>query len=167
MATSIYEELGITPSTKRLSEAALYNLARTFTITHRLFQRWYAAHQLTPAKVNVLMLVKHLGRGQGIPQREIATRLIISGANVTGLIDRLERDGLLARCGAAKDRRVKLITITPKGLAALERLWPAHLERVERVMAALSKREQQQLIALLSKLRERLRDTDRITEEPD
>ena len=157
---SIYREMGFTPQKEHASEAALYNIARTFTLLNRLFQRHYARFDLTPAKLNVLMLVKHVGGDEGLPQREIAKRLIISGSDVTGLIDRLEREGLLTRRGASSDRRVKLITITPKGSALLDTLWPAHIERAEQAMSSLSKREQGQLIGLLTKLRAKLQHTD-------
>ena len=157
---SIYREMGFTPQKENLSEAALYNIVRTFTLLNRLFQRHYAPFDLTPAKLNVLMLVKHVGGEEGLPQREIAKRLIISGSDVTGLIDRLEKDRLLTRQGASHDRRVKLIKITPKGSALLDTLWPAHIEQVEQAMSSLPKREQQQLIALLTKLRAKLQNED-------
>ena len=157
---SIYQEMGFRPKKESASEAALYNVARTFTLLNRLFQRHYSQFDLTPAKLNVLMLVKHVGGAEGLPQREIATRLIISGSDVTGLIDRLETDGLLTRGSAAHDRRIKLIKMTSKGSALLDRLWPAHMERVESVMAPLSKKEQEQLIALLTKVRMTLQNED-------
>ena len=157
---SIYKEMGFRPEKESASEAALYNVARTFTLLNRLFQRHYSQFDLTPAKLNVLMLVKHVGGEDGLPQREIAKRLIISGSDVTGLIDRLEKDGLLARGGASNDRRIKLVKITSKGAALLDRLWPAHMERVESVMSSLSRKEQQQLIALLTKVRTKLQNED-------
>ena len=157
---SIYKEMGFRPEKERAGEAALYNVVRTYTLLNRLFQRHYAQFDLTPAKLNVLMLVKHVGGEEGLPQREIAKRLIISGSDVTGLIDRLEEKGLLTRRGVSSDRRVKLIKITPKGSALLDRLWPSHTEQVELVMAPLSKKEQEQLIALLTKVRTRLQNED-------
>lgn len=157
---SIYKEMGFRPKHERAGEAALYNVVRTFTLLNRLFQRHYARFDLTPAKLNVLMLVKHVGGEEGLPQREIAKRLIISGSDVTGLIDRLEKEGLLARRGVAADRRVKLIRITPKGSALLDRLWPSHVERAEAVMSPLSRKEQEQLIALLTKVRTTLQNED-------
>jgi DNA-binding MarR family transcriptional regulator len=157
---SIYQEMGFRPEKENASEAALYNVARTFTLLNRLFQRHYAQFDLTPAKLNVLMLIKHVGEQDGLPQREIAKRLIISGSDVTGLIDRLEQAGLLTRRGASTDRRVKLIKITQKGSALLDKLWPAHIEEVERVMSPLSKREQEQLIMLLTKVRAKLQNGD-------
>ena len=157
---SIYQEMGFRPGKENTSEAALYNVVRTFTLLNRLFQRHYAQLDLTPAKLNVLMLVKHVGGEDGLPQREIAKRLIISGSDVTGLIDRLERDGLLTRRGASTDRRVKLIKITQKGSVLLDKLWPAHIKQVERVMSPLSKKEQDQLITLLTKVRARLQNGD-------
>ena len=150
---SIYQEIGFSPDQEHLSEATLYNIARTFTLLHRAFQRSYSHFTLTPAKLNVLAVVRHLGGTNGMPQRDIAERLIISGSNVTGLIDRLEKDGLLVRRATADDRRVKLIAITPKGAALLDRLWPAHLQQAESAISILSEQEQQQLIRLLTKLR--------------
>ena len=157
---SIYREMGFKPQKENISEAALYNIVRTFTLLNRLFQRHHAQFDLTPAKLNVLMLVKHVGGEEGLPQREIAKRLIISGSDVTGLIDRLEKERLLTRRGASTDRRVKLIKITPKGSALLDKLWPAHIEQVEQAMSSLPKREQEQLIALLTKLRTKLQNED-------
>jgi len=157
---SIYKEMGFKPRKENTSEAVLYNIVRTFTLLNRLFQRHYAQFDVTPAKLNVLMLVKHVGGEEGLPQREIAKRLIISGSDVTGLIDRLEKDGLLARGGASNDRRIKLVKITSKGAALLDRLWPAHMERVESVMSSLSRKEQQHLIALLTKVRTKLQNED-------
>ena len=157
---SIYSEMGFNPQKENVSASALYNVVRTFTLLNRLFQRNYARFDLTPAKLNVLMLVKHVGAEQGLPQREIARRLIISGSDVTGLIDRLEKDGLLTRQGASNDRRVKLIKITPKGSALLDRLWPAHTRQIESVMSPLSGREKEQLSALLTKVRSRLQNED-------
>ena len=157
---SIYKEMGFQPKKESTSEATLYNVVRTFTLLNRLFQRHYAQFDLTPAKLNVLMLVKHVGGEEGLPQREIAKRLIISGSDVTGLIDRLEKDGVLTRRGASNDRRIKLIKITHKGSALLDRLWPAHTEQVDSIMSPLSKKEQEQLIALLTKLRAKLQNKD-------
>ena len=154
---SIYQELGFSPKQERLSEAALYNIARTFTLLTRHFQRHYSTFGLTPAKLNVLMLVQHLRGSAGLSQRDIAERLIVSGSNVTGLIDRLEHDGLLARRARSGDRRVKLIAITSKGSALLDRLWPSHIEHADRVMAPLSKTDLADLIKLLTKIRSRLK----------
>ena len=157
---SIYKEMGFQPKKESTSEAALYNIVRTFTLFNRLFQRHYVPFDLTPAKLNVLMLVKHVGEEAGLPQREIAKRLIISGSDVTGLIDRLEKEGLLTRRGASGDRRIKLIKITAKGSALLDQLWPSHMEQIVLVMAPLSMKEQEQLIALLTKIRMRLQNKD-------
>jgi len=150
---SVYEEMGFKPSKEIVSEAAVYNIARTFTLLNRAFQRLYARFQVTPAKFNVLMLVKHGGGGRGLSQCNLASRLIISGSNVTGLVDRLEKEGLLARNAVSEDRRVKRIKITPQGSALLDKLWLSHLKEIERVMHPLSLEKQKELIALLTEIR--------------
>ena len=162
---SIFQEMGFKPQKENVHEAALYNIARTFTLFNRSFARCYGRFGLTPAKLNVLMLVKHLGPEQGLPQREIARRLIISGSDVTGLIDRLEKAGLLTRKVTSKDRRVKLVTISSKGSALLDKLWPVHMEQVEQLMSPLPKRQQQKLIHLLTKLRLPLQKADSVSDD--
>ena len=157
---SIYQEMGFKPVKENLSEAALYSIVRTFTLLNRHFQRHYSQFNLTPAKLNVLMVVKHLGGETGLPQREIATRLIISGSDVTGLIDRLEKEGLLTR-SAGQDRRVKLVKITQKGSGLLDRLWPTHIKQIERTMRPLTKQKQQRLIEFLTQIRIPLQDGER------
>ena len=157
---SIYREMGFKPAKENLSEAALYSIVRTFTLLNRHFQRHYSQFNLTPAKLNVLMVVRHLGGETGLPQREIATRLIISGSDVTGLIDRLEKEGLLTR-SAGQDRRVKLVKITQKGSSLLDRLWPTHIKQIERAMRPLTKQKQQRLIEFLTQIRIPLQDGER------
>ena len=148
---SIYREMGFTDVDEHPQGAVLYALARTFTLLQKRFAPCYATHQLDAVKVNALMIIKHIGRTHGIPQREIADRLILSASNVTHLIDGLERQGFITR-HAAKDRRVKLLKITPKGTKLLDTLWPTHRTLAEQVVT-LSSTERKTLLQLLTKLR--------------
>ena len=156
MPKNIFEEMGFEPNQPCVPEEALYNLARSYAFLNQGFQRCYAPFGLTPAKMNLLMLIKHRGGQEGISQTEIAQRLIVSGADVTGLIDRLEREGMLTRTCAKKDRRVNLIKITAKGSALLDQVWPEHVKHAQRAAGGLSAKEQKALVKLLSKLRHNL-----------
>lgn len=59
--------------------------------------------------------LRHLEPGEPAPMRGLAERLVCDNSNVTGIVDRLEARGLVARTPAAHDRRVKHLVLTEKG----------------------------------------------------
>ncbi|QYU71164.1 MarR family transcriptional regulator [Leptolyngbya sp. 15MV] len=83
------------------------------------------------------------------------TTMISSGA-MTHRIDRLEANGLVARRPDPNDRRGKLVALTAKGRALIDRAITAHVESEVRLLSVLSAKEQRALAALLAKLVARL-----------
>jgi MarR family transcriptional regulator, organic hydroperoxide resistance regulator len=86
-----------------------------------------------------------------LPMRELAELLVCDSSNVTGLVDRLEARGLVARQPSSDDRRVKHVILTPAG----RRLRAELLDRVGRPAVALerlSAAEQAQLRDLLRRV---------------
>ena len=110
---------------------------------------YYRSLGLTGGQYNILRILE--GAGEPISQQQIARRLLVSRANVTGLIDRLEEKGLLERC-ACPDRRVNLICLTAKGFDFLEKSFAEVTERSARAMRRLTAQEQRELVRLLGKL---------------
>lgn len=110
---------------------------------------FYRSLGLTGAQYNILRILE--GAEEPISQQQIARRLLVSRANVTSLIDRLEAKGFLDRC-ACPDRRVNLIQLTPKGFELLEKSFEEVTERSGRLMRRLSAEEQRELLGLLRKL---------------
>lgn len=118
--------------------------------------RHIAAHGLSQARFTVLMLLNcGACEGQGSPS-DLATRAGVSRATMTGLVDGLERDGLVAREPHEDDRRMLTVRLTPRGRETLEAILPGHFRYVARLMSGLSEEEQVELVGLLAKLRERL-----------
>src|SRR6188768_2232187 len=68
--------------------------------------------QLSPAQCHVLHLIEP---GRPVPMGQLAETLSCDASNVTGLIDRLETRGLIRRQPSARDRRVKVLLLTPAG----------------------------------------------------
>lgn len=68
------------------------------------------------------MLLQHLDSETGMPMSEIARSLRCDTSNATGLVDRLESRGLVARRSAPADRRVREVVLTPEGRVARDRL---------------------------------------------
>jgi DNA-binding MarR family transcriptional regulator len=84
---------------------------------------------------------------------DIAESTGVSRATVTGLLDGLERDGLVRRVDYPEDRRRITITLTANGRRLLDELLPEHLRRIASVMSKLTKSDRQTLRVLLEKVR--------------
>src|SRR5690242_21363336 len=103
-----------------LEQEAALNVVRTSDEIQIRFSRLFREHGLTPSQSNVLRILR--GEGKPLPILEIADRMIAAVPGITGLIDRLEAMGLVARDRSTEDRRVIYVAITPKALDLLAKL---------------------------------------------
>jgi DNA-binding MarR family transcriptional regulator len=90
---------------------------------------------------------------QGLTMGELSSRLMVSGGNVTGLVDSLQREGLVERTPHPDDRRRQIIRLTPKGRVAFDAMTPVHEQWIDAMTAELSRAEMAELIRLLGKLK--------------
>lgn len=148
----IFQEMGFEARSGRLPEAVLYSVARTASLLVRELSQAYQRFGLTAASFNLLMLLKHGADPEAMTQQAIGKRLVVSASDMTGLIDRLEKKGFVQRL-PGKDRRSKLLRITPRGAKLLDEVWPRHLETVQRLVGSVGKREAHQLVKGLEQLR--------------
>ena len=103
---------------------------------------------LTGAQFHTLVRIPD----QGIPVTRLAAKAWADPGNASGVIDRLEREGLVQRRPAAHDRRVVLVHATATGRQRVAELWPAYLDCIRRNMAPLRDEELNSLGGLLEKL---------------
>ena len=109
---------------------------------------------LTDVQINVLMLLGHqAGEGEGLTQSQLSDMMLVNRANVTGLIDRLERAGLVGRTTDPADRRSNVVRLTRRGRKLMEKVEPEYGREVARIMGALKPAEQKGLIRLLERVR--------------
>ena len=101
-------------------EAAFLELLRTTDQLSRRLVPLLKAEELSPTQYNVLRILR--GALEGLPCGEIGQRMITRDPDITRLLDRLEKRGLIARWRDVKDRRMVLARITPEGLKLLDRL---------------------------------------------
>ena len=92
-----------------------------------------APAKLNISKFNILMIIKHVGGYDGIQQNEISKRLLVTASNITKLLDKLEKDGIITRNTKKGDRRVKLIRITDYGSKTLDKIWPKYLKITKKI----------------------------------
>lgn len=84
---------------------------------------------------------------------ELSRQLMVSNGNVTGVIDRLEKTGLVARERAEHDRRIQFITLTRSGRRDFNQMATRHADWLEQLLGDLSPAEMKRLQELLVKTR--------------
>jgi DNA-binding MarR family transcriptional regulator len=112
----------------------------------------YRAHGLEPGWHDVLATLRRTGPPYRLRPTEFANTLMLTSSGTTKRLDRLEQAGLIERAPDPEDRRGTLITLTPAGLKLIDSVTDAHLDNERRIIAALSKAEQERLADLLRKL---------------
>jgi DNA-binding MarR family transcriptional regulator len=113
----------------------VWNASRVF------FARW----DLSPSQFNVLNLLRF--NPAGLSQTDLSRQLIMHRSNVTGLVDRLEKRGLVARQEVAADRRAYSVVLTAAGARFLREILPRYYEEATRVWDRLPARRAAELIA--------------------
>src|SRR6201988_279713 len=101
-------------------EAAFLDLLRTTDMLSRGLVTVLKTADLSSTQYNVLRILR--GAPEGLPCGEIASRMITRDPDVTRLLDRLDKRGMILRSREPRDRRTVLARIAPEGLKALQRL---------------------------------------------
>lgn len=106
---------------------------------------------LTGTQYNILRILRGAG-AVGLTCAEVGGRMLERDPDVTRLLDRLEKRGLVTRERSAEDRRVVIVRITPDGSALLKALDEPVLAQHQRSMRHLTRAQVQHLHALLEAL---------------
>jgi DNA-binding MarR family transcriptional regulator len=106
---------------------------------------------LTSSQYNILRILR--GEGQPLPILEIADRMLTVVPGITGLIDRLEKAGLVERRRCQEDRRIIYVALRDKGTNLLTKLDAPVMQLHQRLMGHLSDTELKELTRLLEKTR--------------
>ena len=154
--TPDFEEL-YPNSSARATECAM-NLVFTADLLVKRISELLKPFDLTPASGLVLSILAD--SESPLPPNQIADRLIISRATVTGLIDTLERRGYVRRQPHQSDRRMLLIEPTDTGRQVAHAFRPIVHQQQKLWLEALSEKEQGQLIDSLQRLQVTLMDSD-------
>jgi DNA-binding MarR family transcriptional regulator len=99
----------------------------------------------------------------GLSMGELSSRLMVTGGNVTALVDALEQDGLVRRGPHPKDRRSQVIRLTPKGRRSFADMVPTHEQWVDQLMGGVGRAELGSLLQLLGRLKASVQEAGRAT----
>jgi DNA-binding MarR family transcriptional regulator len=102
-------------------------------------------------------LLANLDREDGQTLASLSRRMLVTAGNLTGLVDRAERDGLVERRADAADRRATRVCITKRGRKLYGDAASRHASRIEALFGGLTAREVEELVDLLGRLRSDLR----------
>ena len=146
-----FESFGVQVGNGKYHEEVVYGVAMVYTALYNNISAYLIKFDLTPAKMNVLMVIKHQGKDKGISQIDIGKRLMVTASNMTRLLDKLEDEGLITRSALYGDRRVKVIKVTSKGSKLLDDVWPGYQARLKGLADELSKQDQKAMAGMLQK----------------
>lgn len=107
-------------------------------------------HDTTLPRFDVLAALYR--RRDGVTMTELSRMLLVSNGNATAVVDRLEKDGLVARRPSEADRRTVFVALTPDGLAQFEGLASEHEAEVNKLFAGLSEADLEALTEILKRM---------------
>lgn len=140
---------------KSPEEEVALNLHRTANALAQGFTPLLKERDLTLTQYNVLRILRGAGK-DGLPCGEIGSRMITRDPDITRLLDRLERHGLIARRRDPNDRRVVVTCITKEGLELLAELDEPVAATHARLLGHLGRRKLRLLAGLLEAAREKV-----------
>jgi DNA-binding MarR family transcriptional regulator len=135
-------------------EALFLELIRTTDMLSRGLVRVLKTEGLSSTQYNVLRILR--GSPEGLPCGEIASRMITRDPDITRLLDRLEKRGLISRCRETEDRRMVMARITAAGMKVLARLDEPIQERHRKQLGHLGRERLRALAELLHDARSKV-----------
>ena len=156
---------------------AFLHLLRTSDEVFGVSERYLTENNISQGRFSVLMLLWNPASRRGVPlsadcdagprtPAELADAAGVTRATMTGLIDTLERDGLVRREPDPVDRRMMSVRLTPKAESFLKKMLPGHFQTMAELMAPLSESERKTLVRLLTKVLQRASDISAASSSP-
>lgn len=129
-----------------LEEQPGYFIRRLQQIAVAIFLEETQAHGITPVQYAALYAAQ---RQPGLDQRTLAATIGFDTSTIGGVIDRLEKRGLIERQASATDRRVRLLQVTDAGAALIDEVIPAMLKAQQRILEPLPAADRPRFLAML------------------
>ena len=124
-------------------------VAKSNDTLKRVHSAQLSAQKLTSPQFGVLNVLQKNG---SVPLKKIGDELLVTGANITCVVDNLEKQSLVKRVPSKTDRRVINAELTPKGKQKLTKIYPEHIKSMNEFSKRFTDNEVKQLTGLLEKL---------------
>jgi DNA-binding MarR family transcriptional regulator len=152
VAGRLQQEIRQTKPIRLLEEEAALNVVRTADVLMQRVGEVLKPHGLSATQYNVLRILRGAG-DEGVSSKDVGCRLLARDPDITRLMDRLEKRGLVARDRAREDRRVVTHRLTTEGLALLSELDEPIESANREMMKHISPEKLKTLIAILEEIR--------------
>jgi len=154
---SLEQELGLRKPIELLPHKALLNIHYTASCLKKRADEFFRGFGLTDVQFNVMMLLHYQsGPEEGLSQAQISDMMLVNRANITSLIDRMEKARLVVRTASPDDRRYNIVKMTGRGKRLFEKVEPLYAKQVKEIMAVFKEAEEKKLIGMLEKIRSEL-----------
>jgi len=117
-------------------------LARAYRAMQNFVEQSVAALGIGLSDFMILEALLHKG---AMTMSALCEAVLLANASMTAAVDRLEKKKLVERIADAKDRRVRLVQLTPEGTAMIKKLFARHLKDLEEVMKDIPAAERAQV----------------------
>jgi DNA-binding MarR family transcriptional regulator len=146
--------MAISPDVKAEVDQVFEAIVYLYTESRRVTKELARRAQLTGPQLTVLKILEALG---DLSLSELSDRIRAQNSTVTGIIDRMEREGLVARARSTEDRRVVHIKLTEKGARLAREIPVEPMEIFRAALESLSAQETKDLLKILMKLARRVK----------
>jgi DNA-binding MarR family transcriptional regulator len=154
---SLENELKLRKPIALLPHKALLSVYYTTSCLKKKADEFFRPFGLTDVQFNALMMLQHQGGAEkGLSQTQLSDMMLVNRANITTLVDRMEKADLVKRTAAKSDRRRNIIKLTTKAKKLLAKVEPLYAQQVIKAMSLLKKGDQNKLISMLDKVRSEL-----------
>lgn len=152
------KELGLKEGIASPAHEAVLNIYYTGDLLKKRAREFFREFGITDVQFNLMeLLYRQAGDGAGLTQADLSRMLLVNRSNITSLIDRMEKAGLVRRVDVPGDRRYNSVELTPRGKGLLSDLEDGYMAKIGEVMSALGRPEMEELISALEKIRQNLR----------
>jgi DNA-binding MarR family transcriptional regulator len=140
----------VKPDVDQILEAVIYLMTETRRITKELARR----ANLTGPQLTVIKILEQIG---DLSLSELSDKLRAQNSTVTGIIDRMEREGLALRIRSTEDRRVVRIRLTEKGAKLAAEIPVEPMVILRNALGSLTASESKELLRIFTKVARRIR----------
>lgn len=139
-----------------IDENVMMSIVRTAELFKKKAGAVFKNHGLTFSQYNVLRILDASPDGKNT-MTNISRIMLVSGANMTGIVKRLEKSGFLLKMGDVSDDRIRLVEITSRGRDALKDIHTENEKNVKQYMSIASIDKKEEILGMLKQIRKALR----------
>ena len=148
----VKEKLDALPESKHALRLWLRMLTCSSMVEHRMRNMLKERFDTTLPRFDLMAALYRVQ--DGLTMGELSRWLMVSNGNVTGVAERLDKEGLITRTPSPTDRRTQMVALTPKGREEFGKMAAYHEDWINNLFSDFSMEELDQMMGLLAKAKE-------------